>query len=99
MRLALHAEWCYTGVTPISPPPVPTSKQRLNLTLPKHLAITLARLSLRDDLPQATKAVQLIVRGLQLDDGDFSETFVKEVKRRSKNDRLIPAKKVLARLW
>jgi hypothetical protein len=78
---------------------MPTSKQRLNLTLPKHLALFLKKISLRDDLPQAAKAVQLIQRALELEEGEFSARFVKEVKRRSEHDALIPAKKVLAKLW
>jgi hypothetical protein len=73
---------------------MPTSKQRLNLTLPKHLAVFLKKISLRDDVPQATKAVQLLERALEWEEGEFKQSFVDEVKRRSKYDKLIPAEQV-----
>ncbi len=78
---------------------MPTSKQRLNLTLPKHLAVFLKRVSLRDEVPQATKAVQLLERALEWEEGEFKQSFVDEIKRRSKEDKLIPAGKVFKDLW
>ena len=78
---------------------MPTSKQRLNLTLPKHLAVFLKKVSLRDDVPQATKAVQLLERALEWEETEFKESFIREVKRRTKEDKLISAKKVLNDLW
>lgn len=78
---------------------MPTSKQRLNLTLPKHLAIFLKKVSLRDEVPQATKAVQLLERALEWEEGEFQQNFVDEIKRRSKKHKLIPAKKVFKELW
>jgi hypothetical protein len=78
---------------------MPTSKQRLNLTLPKHLAVFLKRISLRDEVPQATKAVQLLERALEWEEGEFKQSFVDEIKRRTKEDKLIPAKKVFKELW
>lgn len=78
---------------------MPTSKQRLNLTLPKHLAVFLKKIALRDDVPQATKAVQLLERSLEWEEGEFKKSFVAELKRREKSDKLIPAKKVFRDLW
>jgi len=78
---------------------MPTSKQRLNLTLTKDLAIFLQKISLRDEVPQATKAVQLLERALEWEEGEFRPSFIKEVKRRTKEDKLIPAKQVLKNLW
>ncbi len=78
---------------------MPTSKQRLNLTLPKHLAVFLKRISLRDEVPQATKAVQLLERALEWEEGEFKQSFVDEIQRRSKEDKLIPAEKVFKDLW
>lgn len=78
---------------------MPTSKQRLNLTLPKHLAIFLKKISLRDDVPQATKAVQLLERALEWEEGEFKQSFIDEVKCRTKKDTLISARKVLKDLW
>ncbi|OGJ57036.1 hypothetical protein A3H22_01660 [Candidatus Peribacteria bacterium RIFCSPLOWO2_12_FULL_55_15] len=78
---------------------MPTSKQRLNLTLPKHLAVFLKKISLRDDVPQATKAVQLLERALEWEEGEFKQSFIDEMKRRTKQDKLISAKRVLKDLW
>lgn len=79
---------------------MPTSKQRLNLTLPKHLAVFLKKVSLRDEVPQATKAVQLLERALEWEEGEFKQSFINEIKRRTKQDKkLIPAKKVFSDLW
>lgn len=78
---------------------MPTSKQRLNLTLPKHLAVFLKKISLRDEVPQATKAVQLLERALEWEEGEFKQSFIDEVKRRTKKDKLISARKVLKDLW
>lgn len=78
---------------------MPTSKKRLNLTLPKDLALFLKKISLRDDMPQAAKAMELIERGLEMEEGVFKKDFVQEIKRREKNHRLIPAEKVFKKLW
>ena len=78
---------------------MPTSKKRLNLTLPKHLAVFLKKISLRDEMPQAAKALELIERGLEMEEGVFKKSFVDEIKRRSKHEKLIPFEKVLKELW
>lgn len=78
---------------------MPTSKQRLNLTLPKRIAVFLKRISLRDEMPQAAKALELIERGLEMEEGEFTKEFVKEIKRREKDHTLIPADKVFKELW
>lgn len=78
---------------------MPTAKQRLNLTLPADIAVFLKKISLRDEMSQAAKALELIERGLEMEEGEFSQQFVREIKRRSKNHTLIPADKVLKKLW
>lgn len=78
---------------------MPTSKQRLNLTLPPHLAVVLKRISVRDDMPQAAKAIELIESALETEEGEFKPGFVKEVLRRSKRGKLIPLDKVIKELW
>jgi len=50
---------------------MPTSKKRLNITLPKHLAIFLQQISLRDDVPQATKAIELIEKALEIEEDRY----------------------------
>lgn len=78
---------------------MPTSKKRLNLTLTKPLAAFLKKISLRDEVPQATKAVQLLERALEWEEGEFKASFIAEVKRRTKEDELIPAKNVFKNRW
>jgi hypothetical protein len=78
---------------------MPTSKPRLNLTLPKHLAVFLKKIALRDEVPQATKAVQLLERALEWEEGEFKQSFVDEVKRRLREDTSLPAEKILQKLW
>ena len=39
---------------------MPTNKKRINITLPNHIAIFLEEIALRDDVPQATKAAELL---------------------------------------
>lgn len=86
---------CYT----FFPPRMPTSKKRLNLTLPKDLALFLKKISLRDDMPQATKAVQLLERALEWEEGEFKKSFVDEMKRRIREDKKIPFEEVMKELW
>ncbi|MBI5794633.1 hypothetical protein HZA87_06180 [Candidatus Uhrbacteria bacterium] len=78
---------------------MPTSKKRLNLTLPKYLAVFLEKISLRDDVPQAAKAVQLLERAMEWEEVEFKQSFIDEIKKRTKKDKLISAKKVLKDLW
>ena len=78
---------------------MPTSKQRLNLTLPKNIAVFLKKISLRDDMSRSAKALELIERGLEAEEGEFSEQFVREIKRRSKNHKTISADTVFKKLW
>ncbi len=61
---------------------MPTSKKRLNITLPKHLALFLARIAVRDNLPQATKAAQLLERALAIEEDEyFSHVADERVKK------------------
>ncbi len=78
---------------------MPTSKKRLNITLPKDIAIFLEKISLRDEMSQAAKALELIERGLEMEEGEFSEKFIREIKRREKDHKLIPAEEVFKKLW
>ena len=47
---------------------MPTTKKRLNVTLKKDTAIYLKKMALRDDVPEATKASQLIETALELEE-------------------------------
>ena len=50
---------------------MPTTKKRLNISLSKETALFLRKLSLRDDVPQATKAVQLLEKALELEEDEY----------------------------
>lgn len=39
---------------------MPTSKKRLNVTLSDDIALFLKKIALRDDVPEATKAAELL---------------------------------------
>ena len=47
-----------------------TSKKRINISLPVDLELVLAELAKRDDLPQATKAVQLLRVAIEMDEDE-----------------------------
>lgn len=50
---------------------MPTSKKRLNITLNKDTALFLKKISLRDDVPQATKAAELLEYALELVEDEY----------------------------
>lgn len=49
---------------------MPTEKRRLNLSLTKEAGIALKQLAKRDQVPEATKALDLLVRALEIDEDD-----------------------------
>jgi len=49
---------------------MPTSKKRINISLPKDIEEALIYLSERDDEPQATKAVKLIRLAIEIDEDE-----------------------------
>ena len=60
---------------------MPTSKKRLNITLSKDAAIFLKQIALRDEVPQATKAAELIEMALELIEDDY---YSKMAEKRDK---------------
>ncbi|HLD64323.1 MAG TPA: hypothetical protein VI913_05505 [Candidatus Peribacteraceae bacterium] len=67
---------------------MPTSKKRLNITLSKELAIFLKSIALRDDVPQAAKAVELLEKALELEEDDYFNRLAEE--REKAGGRFIP---------
>lgn len=67
---------------------MPTHKKRINVTLPNHLAVFLQEIAIRDDMPQATKAAELLEHALELEE-DAYFSIVAE-KRDHPNARFIP---------
>ncbi len=71
---------------------MPTLKRRLNLTLPKEIDDSLRFLADRDDVPQASKAVDLLKIALEIEE-DFYFNAVAE-KRDIKKARFLSHKDV-----
>jgi hypothetical protein len=57
---------------------MPTNKKRINITLPEHAAVFLAKIALRDDVPQATKAAELLGKALELEEDAFFGKIAEE---------------------
>ncbi len=57
---------------------MPTSKKRINITLPKHVALFLKQIALRDDVPEATKARELIEKALLIEEDEFFSRLADE---------------------
>jgi len=50
---------------------MPTSKKRINVTLPDYTAVFLEKIALRDNVPQATKAAELLERAMEMEEDEF----------------------------
>lgn len=62
-----------------------TIKRRLNITLPFEVESALKRVSLKDKVPQATKAIELIKLALETEeDLYFVEVSEKRLKEKAK---------------
>ncbi len=57
---------------------MPTTKKRLNLTLPKDLEEALRLLAKRDEVPEATKAVELLKGALELEEDRIWDAIASE---------------------
>lgn len=66
---------------------MPTHKKRINITLPKHIAIFLEQIALRDDVPQATKAAELLECAMAIEEDAYFSADVDE--RDTPNARFI----------
>ena len=50
---------------------MPTQKKRINVTLPEHLAVFLEQVALRDDVPEATKAAEMLEKAMELEEDEY----------------------------
>lgn len=50
---------------------MPTKKKRINVTLQKETALFLEKIAVRDDVPQATKASELLEFALELLEDEY----------------------------
>ena len=60
-----------------------TSKRRLNITLPKDLSFFLKKIAIRDDVPEATKARQLIEMAMELEEDAYFSAIADRRARKS----------------
>ncbi len=63
---------------------MPTKKRRLNISLPDRLSVFLKQIALRDDVPEATKARDLIERALELEEDAYFSTLADQMDARTK---------------
>lgn len=71
---------------------MPTTKARLNITLSKELEEAIRLLAKRDNVPQATKAVELLEEALELEEDVVWEAIANE--REAKGGKLISFEKL-----
>lgn len=60
---------------------MPTMKKRLNITLSKETRIYLKKLALKENVPEATKAAELLQMALEIEEDAY---FSKIADRRAK---------------
>lgn len=70
---------------------MPTTKHRLNISLPEHVDKAVARLAERDDVPQATKAAELLQRALEIEEDEVWNAVAE--RRDTKKARFVSHKK------
>ncbi len=63
---------------------MPTSKKRLQITLPEHMAVFLKRIALRDEMPEATKVTELLEKALELEEDEYFSSLADERVKQNK---------------
>ena len=64
---------------------MPTTKKRLYVTLPQHVAVFIQKIALRDEVSQSQKAVELIEEALAFaEDEYFSKLAEKRIQEGGK---------------
>lgn len=71
-----------------------TTKKRINISLPEDIEISLKQLAVRDDVPEATKAIHLIKLAMEIDEDDIWNTLAE--KRDTKGAKFVSHKKAWA---
>lgn len=66
---------------------MPTTKNRLNISLSRELNEALTELSLRDQIPRATKAAELLRLALEIEE-DLALAVVAEARLKIKGKRI-----------
>ncbi len=52
-----------------------TTKRRVNVSLPKQTDTALKKLAMRDDVPEATKALELIQIALEIEEDEILDSL------------------------
>ena len=73
---------------------MPTTKKRVNISLSLPIENIIASLAKRDDVPQATKAAELIRIAIEIEEDHVFDTIASE--RDKSKAKLIPHKKAWA---
>ncbi len=68
---------------------MPTRKRRINVTLRKDTALYLAKLALRDDMSESSKAAQMIETAMEIEEDFYFSRIADERLRKMK--KTIPA--------
>ena len=71
-----------------------TTKKRVNVSLSAPLESILAKLAKRDQVPQATKAAELIRIGVEIEEDEYFDTIASE--RDTGNVKFVSNKKAWA---
>lgn len=61
---------------------MPTKKKRINVTLPKPMAVFIKQISLRNDVAESTTIVQLLKHALEIEE-DFCDNAIAEERLRT----------------
>ena len=73
---------------------MPTTKKRLNITLPPEVGAAVKRLAERDKLPRASKVVELLLAALEIEEDRAWDALVR--KRDIRGARFTSHKKAWA---
>ncbi|MEK7099095.1 MAG: toxin-antitoxin system, antitoxin component [Patescibacteria group bacterium] len=70
------------------------TKTRINISIPHDIRRALVRLAKRDEVPEATKAADLLARALETEEDEVWDAIAR--KRDQKGARFVPHKKAWA---
>ena len=73
---------------------MPTTKKRVNISISKPLEEALEKLARRDQVPEATKAAELLQAAIELDEDQVWDAVAS--KRDTKNTKFVSHKKAWA---
>lgn len=63
---------------------MPTQKRRLNITLKKDVAFYIKKMALHDDVPESTKAAELIENAIEFDEDLYWSRIAEESEKKTK---------------